>query len=292
MDMDIVGDPREFQQRCLALRAQGRTTALVPTMGWLHDGHLSLLRWARANAEVVLASVFVNPTQFDRADDLAAYPRDIEHDAALAREAGVDILFVPEAGALYAEDHATWVEVPALGEHLCGASRPGHFRGVCTVVAKLFNLAMPTVAVFGEKDWQQLAILKRMARDLDFPVRVVGRPIVREADGLAMSSRNVRLTPEQREQAPAIAEGLRMVRDKAGPGAGGGETDPAALRELLAAFYAGRMPDGCVDYIEFVDPEAVTPVVRLLPATLLAVAVRLGEVRLIDNMLVGTEAAP
>ena len=284
--MERITDPRAFQARSLAWRGRGLDTALVPTMGSLHDGHLSLIRWARENASRVLVSVFVNPTQFDRPDDLDAYPRDMERDAALAAEAGADVLFAPEPSALYAPDHATWVRVPDLERHLCGASRPGHFQGVCTVVAKLFNLAMPTVAAFGEKDWQQLAIIRRMARDLDFPVRVEGRPIVREADGLAMSSRNVRLTPEQRRQAPGIFEGLRMVRDKAARG----ETDPDALRDALKMFYAMRLPDGKVDYIEFVDPEAVTPVRRLPPRSLVAVAVAFGPVRLIDNMLVGPEA--
>jgi len=285
--VELTTDPRAFQAQCMDMRGQGLETALVPTMGWLHDGHLSLIRWARDNARRVLVSVFVNPTQFDRADDLEAYPRDLERDAALAREAGADVLFAPEASELYAPDHATWVRVPDLEKHLCGASRPGHFQGVCTVVSKLFNLAMPTMAVFGDKDWQQLAIIRRMARDLDFPVRIVGRPIVREADGLAMSSRNVRLDPDHREQAPGIHEGLRMVRDKAAEG----ETGPEALREALKMFYAMRLPDGVVDYIEFVDPEAVTPVDRLLPRTLVAVAVAFGPVRLIDNMLVGTEVA-
>lgn len=279
--MEIITDPRAFQARCLELRGQGLETALVPTMGWLHKGHLSLIHWARDNADRVLVSVFVNPTQFDRADDLEAYPRDLEHDAGLAEEAGADVLFAPEPGAMYAPDHATWVRVPELEDHLCGARRPGHFRGVCTVVSKLFHLAMPSAAVFGEKDWQQLAIIRRMVRDLDMPVRIQGLPIVREDDGLAMSSRNVRLTPEQRGQAPGIIEGLRMLRERAAEG----ETDPDTLRETLKLFYTMRLPDGSVDYIEFVDPDALTPVQSLGPRTLCAVAVAFGPVRLIDNML-------
>ncbi len=285
--MELITDPQAFQARCLAMRGQGLDTALVPTMGWLHDGHVSLVKWARDNARRVLVSVFVNPAQFDRADDLEAYPRDLDRDAALAEAAGADILFAPRAEDVYAPDHATWVRVPDLERHLCGASRPGHFQGVCTVVAKLFNLAMPAMAVFGDKDWQQLAIIRRMARDLDFPVRVVGRPIVRETDGLAMSSRNVRLSPVERAQAPGIFEGLCMIRDMA---AKGGD-DPAQLRAALELFYAQRLPDGQMDYIEFVDPEAITPVERLLPRTLVAVAVGFATARLIDNMLVGTEAA-
>lgn len=279
--MDIVRDPQQFQQQALAARARGQVTALVPTMGFLHEGHASLIRWAAANAGRVCVSVFVNPTQFGPGEDLDAYPRNPEGDAALAEACGADVLFMPEPGALYAPDHCTWVEVPPLAQHLCGASRPVHFRGVATVVTMLLNLAQPDVAVFGQKDWQQLALLRRMVRDLHLPCRIEGRPIVREADGLALSSRNVYLGPTERAQAPGLHAGLLAAAALARAG----QRDAATLKAAIAAHYAAHVPAGEVDYIEIVDPETVQPVATLAGAALAAVAVRLGRARLIDNEL-------
>lgn len=280
-----IDDPKTFQELALADRAQGLTTALVPTMGYFHEGHLSLMRWARDNADRVYVSLFVNPTQFGPNEDLDAYPRNEERDAKLAAEAGVDVLFAPMRDAVYAPDHATWVQVPDLSEHLCGASRPVHFKGVATVVNILLNLAQPTVAVFGQKDWQQLALIRRMVRDLHIPTRIEGRPIMRETDGLALSSRNVYLSEAERAQAPGLQKGLQYLQTLVA----GGEKDAATLKDALRSFYAEHVPAGIVDYVELVDPEAIRPVDRVSGPTLAAVAVELGKARLIDNLLLTPE---
>lgn len=283
--MRIVTDPADLQALCLAARAAGRRTALVPTMGFFHAGHLSLMRHARAESDLLAVSLFVNPSQFGPGEDLANYPRDLERDAALAEGEGADILFAPTAEAMYPSGFATVVEVPALAAGLCGRSRPVHFRGVATVVTRLLLLALPHLAVFGEKDWQQLAIIKRLARDLGFPTRIEGRPIMREPDGLALSSRNVYLSAEERAQAPALYQGLRLARQWAEEG----ERDVASLVERLRRWYADHLPLGAVDYLEVVDADAIAPLDRLPEAgaarALLAAAVRLGKARLIDNIL-------
>jgi pantoate--beta-alanine ligase len=257
-------------------------------MGYLHQGHLSLFEWARGNAQKVATSIFVNPIQFGPNEDLDRYPRDPEGDAAKARAAGVDVLFMPEANDLYPEGFATTVRVTGLTGGLCGRSRPGHFDGVATVVAKLLLLSMPRVAVFGQKDWQQLAVIRRMVRDLDIPVAIEGRPIHREPDGLAMSSRNVYLSPAERVQAPAIRQGLLQAREaaqseKSGPA---GEMSASKLLADLAGFYAQTMPGAQVDYLECVHPETLAPVKTITAPTLLAVAVKFPGARLIDNILV------
>jgi len=280
--MRTITDPQELQRQCLAWRGQGLTIGLVPTMGYLHEGHMALMSHARPRCDRLVVSLFVNPTQFGPGEDLDKYPRDPEGDSAKAESCGADLLFVPDPGTMYAPDHATWIDVPELGRHLCGASRPGHFRGVCTVVAKLFMLATPHVAVFGRKDWQQLAIIRRMVRDLNIPVEIIGHDIVREADGLAMSSRNAYLTPEERAVAPAIRRGLvtlaQRVRD--------GERDAKAARHFLHREYARELPMGEVDYIELVHPDDITPVSAVTGPVLAAVAVRVGRARLIDNILI------
>ncbi len=279
--MDLITDLALLRQHCQTWRAQGQTIALVPTMGFLHAGHLSLLDHARARADRLVLSIFVNPTQFGPSEDLERYPRDLPRDLELARSHGADLVFAPEPGAMYFPDHAAWVDVPELGAGLCGASRPGHFRGVCTVVAKLFGLIRPDVAVFGEKDWQQLAILRRMTRDLELGVRIVGRPIFREPDGLAMSSRNVNLTPDEREKAPAIRQGLELVQAAVRRGEG----DAATLALMFRAHLAEKLPMARIDYAEFVHPQSLAPAERVDSSTLFAVAVFLGCVRLIDNIL-------
>jgi pantoate--beta-alanine ligase len=279
--MRILTDPSEVQTACLTERCSGRSLALVPTMGYYHEGHLSLMRWARQNADTVAVSLFVNPTQFGPGEDLESYPRDFERDCRLAEAEGVDLLFAPQAQDVYKPDHATWVEVPALSRNLCGKSRPEHFRGVCTVVTKLFNLMLPHTAVFGRKDWQQLAIIKRLVHDLNLPVRVEGRPIVREPDGLAMSSRNVYLSPGQRQEAVNISRGLTKAMEWVTQGC----TDPEALLGRLAEFYAQQIPSGRIDYLELVHPESLEPVNLVQGNVLLAVAVRIGQARLIDNSL-------
>ncbi len=283
--MQITTDPEEMQQTGLAWRCRGERVALVPTMGYFHEGHLSLMRWARENSDRTVVSLFVNPAQFGPGEDFEDYPRDFERDSETARELGADVLFAPTARQMYAENHATWIQVPELSKHLCGASRPGHFEGVCTVVAKLLTIVLPHVAVFGRKDWQQLAVIRRMARDLNLPVEVVGRPIVREEDGLALSSRNTYLSAEERRQAPWIQAGL----ERAGEWVAAGETDAEAIKEGLRAFYGQYVPSGQIDYIEVVDSREMHPVEEIGDNTLLAVAVYLGRARLIDNILLSGE---
>lgn len=279
--MRIFTDPEETRRQCAAWRKAGESVALVPTMGYYHAGHESLMRWARENADKALVSLFVNPTQFGPEEDLEAYPRDFERDAAIAEKLGVDALFCPSAESLYHDDHATWVEVPELAKGLCGASRPIHFRGVCTIVLKLLLLTGADIAVFGQKDWQQQAIIKRMARDLNLAARIVSLPAVREADGLAMSSRNVYLSAEERRQAPKIREGLLRAREACARG----ETDVARLREDFRDFLRENAPLGEIDYVEIVHPETLEKLTNASGPALMACAARFGKARLIDNAL-------
>lgn len=264
------------------IRSLPRPLVLVPTMGALHAGHLDLVRRAReiAGAEgSVAVSVFVNPIQFDRPGDLAAYPKPLEDDLRKCREAGVDLVFTPEAGAMYHPDRSVTVTESLLSRHLCGATRPGHFDGVCTVVLKLFLLFRPEAAVFGEKDVQQLAIIRRMVRDLDVPVEIAGHPTVREPDGLAMSSRNVRLLPEHRADAPRIRRALESARSLLPYG------ERAAHRFVEAARrHLEESPFLKIDYLELVDAETLQPVARIERPAVLAAAVFYGDVRLIDHV--------
>ena len=282
---ELIRDPAAWQVRCTAARDGGRRIALVPTMGFLHDGHLSLMREGRRRADeggkpgLSLATIFVNPTQFAPTEDLARYPRDLEGDLAKCGAAGVDMVLAPEdPAAVYPRDFQTWVDVVEVSKGLCGDRRPGHFRGVATVVAKLLGLSRPHVALFGEKDWQQLQVLRRMAADLDMGVEVAGMPIVREVDGLAMSSRNAYLTPEERGRAAAISRALSEAQRRAGAG----ERGPAELgRGIQAGVEAAGMR---VDYVELVEPTTLRPVERAVPGTRALVAVFLGRTRLIDNV--------
>jgi len=279
--MQIITDPGQFQDLCFRQRCAGVVTALVPTMGFYHEGHLELMRWARQNADLVVVSLFVNPAQFGPNEDFSTYPRDFERDRQLAEEQGVDILFAPKASDLYPDNHATWVNVPELSRNLCGQSRPHFFQGVCTVVCKLLNLALPTMAVFGEKDRQQLIIVTRMVQDLNLPVRIVGRPTVREDDGLAMSSRNAYLSREERQQAAGIYAGL----NEASAWAASGVNDTAEIVSRLRDYYARNIPSGRIDYVELVDPESLEKLDTVGDRALLAVAVHLGQARLIDNII-------
>ena len=282
---ELIRDPAAWQRRCIAARDGGTRIALVPTMGYLHDGHLSLMREGRRRADeggrpgLSLATIFVNPAQFGPTEDLARYPRDLEGDLAKCGAAGVDMVLAPEdPAAVYPRDFQTWVEVTEVSKGLCGDRRPGHFRGVATVVAKLFGLSRPNVALFGEKDWQQLQVLRRMASDLDMGVEVVGMPIIREKDGLAMSSRNAYLAPEERGRAVAISRSLEEARRLAASG----ERDPAALaRGIRVAVEAAGMR---IDYVELVDPLTLRAVERAVPGTRALVAAFLGRTRLIDNV--------
>lgn len=279
--MQIFTDPQALAAQCHAWHAAGEDIALVPTMGYYHAGHEDLMRHARGLAKRLVVSLFVNPAQFGPNEDLAAYPRDPERDSAIAEAHGADALFMPTPETMYAPDHATWVEVPALAAGLCGKSRPIHFRGVCTVVLKLFLLTGADVAVFGQKDWQQQAIIRRMVRDLNVPVRIEARPTTREADGLAMSSRNVYLTADERRQAPQIRAALLAAQAQARAG----ETDAQKLRDGVLAHWRERLPLGEPDYLEIVHPESLAPLAAVDGPALMACAVRLGKARLIDNIL-------
>ncbi|WP_243545071.1 pantoate--beta-alanine ligase [Pseudodesulfovibrio tunisiensis] len=280
--MQVVKTPEELQALCLAWKREGRRVGLVPTMGYLHEGHMALMDRARSLCDKLVVSVFVNPTQFGPDEDLDKYPHDFEGDRATAEAHGADVMFAPEPGAMYGPGHATWVVSPELERNLCGASRPVHFRGVCTVVTKLFMLAQPDVAVFGEKDWQQLAIIRRMVRDLNIPVEIVGQPIVREADGLAKSSRNAYLTADERALAPNLRKGLL----KAAGRIEAGERDVEAVKAFVREEYARTIPMGEIDYVDLVDPETIAFVDRIDGPVLAAVAVRIGKARLLDNIFI------
>jgi len=266
-------------------RKEGLHVALVPTMGGLHRGHLSLVDIARRHADRVVASVFVNPTQFDRADDFARYPRDLAGDQRQLSEAGVDALFAPDADEMYPAGAATVVTVERLGDPLCGAHRPGHFQGVATIVLKLFTIVEPQVAVFGEKDYQQLAIIRRMVRDLCLDVDVVGAPIVREDDGLALSSRNVHLDTRERAAARCLARGLAAAE----AAVAAGERDGAALEAAARAAIAGE-PLARLEYATLADAETLAPLARLAGHGVLALAVWIGTTRLIDNRVLTVPA--
>jgi pantoate--beta-alanine ligase len=279
--LELVRDPREWQRRCAVERAAGRRIALVPTMGYLHEGHLALMREARrrAGAEgLCAATIFVNPTQFGPKEDLARYPRDLEGDLAKCAAAGIDRVLAPEPEAIYAREHETWVEVTRASQGLCGERRPGHFRGVATVVVKLFHLTTPHVAFFGEKDWQQLQVIRAMVRDLDFDVEIVGVPIVREGDGLALSSRNAYLTREDRPRALALSRALFDAQGRAARG----ERDAGALCGEAARAIGGA--GARVDYVEIVHPTSLVPVARAEPGSRMLVAAFVGATRLIDNV--------
>ena len=276
--MEIVHDAFDMQARCAALKREGKRIALVPTMGWLHDGHLSLLREGRKRADVLALSVFVNPLQFGAGEDFDAYPRNLMRDAALAEKTGADLLFAPQRDALYPADFSTHVEVSGLTETLCGKSRPGHFRGVATVVTKLFNIVRPDVALFGRKDFQQLAAIRRMVRDLDMGIEVVGMPIVREADGLAMSSRNTYLGADERRQALALVESLRLAQSLAK----GGETDAASVLAKVTA-RIGQEPLARLDYAQICHDETLADMEKITANSVLLLAVYFGATRLIDN---------
>jgi pantoate--beta-alanine ligase len=260
-------------------RAAGRRVGFVPTMGFLHEGHASLMRAARADTDVVVASIFVNPLQFGAGEDLDAYPRDLDHDTALAAAAGVDLLFTPAVEEMYPRPVLTTVAVAQLSEGLEGASRPTHFAGVATVVAKLLSIVGPCRAYFGAKDFQQIAVVRRMAEDLSLPVEVVACPTRREPDGLAMSSRNVYLTPEERAAAPVVYTALRS----GAAAIAAGERDPAAVRELMAQIIEAE-PLAQLDYAEVVDADSFTVPEPLTGNLRLLAAVRLGRARLIDNV--------
>ena len=280
--MDVIQDPQTLQSAALQVRLGGRSIGLVPTMGFLHEGHLSLIRAARADNDVVIVSNFVNPTQFGPTEDLNRYPRDLERDNRLCVELGVDFIFAPAPGTMYPEGFQTYIEVGPLAETLCGASRPGHFRGVATVVLKLFNLCQPTRAYFGTKDFQQLQVIRRMVKDFDLPLQVVAMPIVREPDGLAMSSRNAYLSADERKAALV----LRKALDRAEGLWRAGERSSEVIRQAVLQ-HLSTQPLARVDYAEVADPETLAISGGNPQALLVALAVYIGKTRLIDNTVLG-----
>lgn len=282
--MKIINSIMHMQALAIAPEREGRRIALVPTMGYLHEGHASLLREGRKRADVLVLSIFVNPIQFGKNEDLDSYPRDMERDCQTAEACGVDIVFIPTAAEMYPQGFQTGVTVRDIALPLCGASRPGHFDGVATVVTKLFNIIRPDVALFGCKDYQQLAVIRRMTADLNMPVEIVGMPIVREADGLAMSSRNAYLSPLERQSALCLNRAIKLARELFAAG----ERSVAALtRETRAVIE--QESSATIDYVEFRNGATLHELAVADGNTLLALAVKIGQTRLIDNTVLGEE---
>ena len=279
-NIEIIQDIAAMQQRSARIRRQGKTIAFVPTMGFLHEGHLSLIRKARQLAHQVVVSIFVNPTQFGPNEDFEAYPRDSERDLAACRSEKADVVFLPNHSALYPQGYETYVSLERLPAHLCGLSRPLFFRGVATVVTKLFNIVQPQFAVFGEKDFQQLQVIRRFVQDLNFDIEIVGGPTVRESDGVAMSSRNSYLSAEQRPAARSLSQALEQARRAVA----GGQRDAAALcRAAAETIRCHRETD--IDYIAICDPRTLEDVTVIDRPVVMALAVKVGTTRLIDNMV-------
>ena len=278
MELMIYSSPADVQAQTLAWKRAGLTVGLVPTMGYLHEGHASLIKRAAAECDRVVVSVFVNPTQFGPNEDLESYPRDFEHDKALVAECGAHLIFAPTPDDMYAPGAATWVTVEGLTKELCGRSRPIHFRGVATVVCKLMNIAQPDRAYFGQKDAQQLAVIRQMVSDLNMPVQVVGCPIVRESDGLAKSSRNTYLNAQERQAAlvlsRSLAEGRKLLE--------AGTTDTGRVLARIVEVLKSE-PLARIDYVQAVDADTIEPVHKVSGNVLFAIAVYIGKTRLIDN---------
>ena len=276
--MELLTTVAAIRERVTAWKKAGERIAVVPTMGYLHDGHLSLMRIARQNADRVVTTIFVNPTQFGPTEDLDKYPRDLEHDRRLCEEVGVDAIFHPSPAEMYAPDFSTWVSEDSLSQTLCCAFRPIHFRGVCTVCLKLFNITMADVAVFGRKDAQQALVIERMVRDLNVPIKIIQAPLVREEDGLARSSRNKYLSAEERTRALALSRGLRSAQAKFDAGERDAQAlKDAVLQELLPAADS-------IDYVDVMSRATLRPIGTIDQPALLAIAAYIGKTRLIDNL--------
>ena len=276
--MIISGSVQEVRELIGNWKKRGFSVGLVPTMGYLHPGHMSLIERARKENDMVVVSIFVNPIQFGPNEDLDKYPRDMAHDREVCEKAGAELIFAPQPSEMYPSDNFAFVDIKELGDGLCGAKRPGHFRSVCTVVSKLFNIVLPNRAYFGEKDAQQLAIIRRMVRDLNFGTEIVSCPIVREPDGLAMSSRNLYLSPEERKAALSISRSLGEAKELMRKG----EKDAVKIRDIITAGISAE-PLAKIDYAEIVDSSDLRPVQRIEKPVLAAVAVYIGKTRLIDN---------
>jgi len=281
--MEVIKSPSEMQQRASAWRREGKVIAFVPTMGYFHEGHLSLMREGRKRGDVLVVSIFVNPTQFGPGEDFDRYPRDMKRDLRMAEEVGVDVIFAPTVEEMYPEGYQTYVEVEKVTQHLCGLSRPGHFRGVTTVVTKLFNIVKPHVALFGQKDYQQLITIERMVKDLNMDVEIVGMPTVREEDGLAASSRNVYLSPEERKAALSLYRSLRRAEELFSEGV---RESQRILEEVKGVLEAEPLVK--IDYVHVCDPETLEDIEGPIgERALVAVAAKVGTTRLIDNTLLG-----
>lgn len=282
--MELIKTVEEMAALGAKLRAANTRVGIVPTMGYLHEGHLALAKEAVANNDVVVMSIFVNPIQFGPSEDLDQYPRDLAGDMAKAESVGVDYVFAPQPSDMYPKGYATSVDMKVVTESLCGASRPGHFQGVCAVIIKLFNLVQPTNAYFGQKDGQQLAVIRRLAADLNMPVKINGVPIVREADGLAKSSRNVYLDEACRKQAVVLSQSLQVAKRIYESG----ERDAGVIKAAVRA-HIETAPLAEIEYVELVDALTMQPVLRPERQVMLALAVRFKTTRLIDNILLGEE---
>lgn len=281
--MQIIKNVAEMRSWINLKKSDGLAIGLVPTMGYLHEGHLSLVHKAKAENDAVVLSLFINPLQFGPKEDLASYPRDLKADALLAEQAGVDVIFHPEVAEMYPSyPPLTVVEVKDITERLCGASRPGHFTGVTTVVSKLFNIVQPYRAYFGQKDYQQVQVIKQMVQDLNMPVTIVTVPIKREIDGLALSSRNTYLSPEEREEALCLNEALQICLDRFK----NGEKQVSTLLEAMRGRIT-QAPSAEIDYVEICDAASLKPLERIEGPAVAALAVRIGKTRLIDNMILG-----
>ncbi|MCU0575390.1 MAG: pantoate--beta-alanine ligase [Desulfobacterota bacterium] len=277
--MDVITTVREMKAYVRAIHQRGETICLVPTMGYLHQGHLDLMRMGRNLADHLIISIFVNPTQFGTGEDLSVYPRDFQRDRRLSGDVGVECIFFPDVEEMYPPAYATYVNVEGMTESLCGRSRPTHFRGVTTVVAKLFNICDPDVSVFGQKDYQQLAVIRRMVEDLNMNVRVVAHPTVRETDGLAMSSRNKYLSGEQRQEALVLSRALNMARELVSSGEKAAERVRQAAIDMIAS-----TPETVIDYVEIVHPDTLHCIDVIDDRAVMALAVKIGSTRLIDNI--------
>lgn len=279
--MEILKTKADMQAWSKEQKRRGRTISFVPTMGYLHQGHISLLEKGRPLCDELVLSIFVNPTQFSPNEDLDAYPSDTENDLRLAKEAGTTAVFLPNRDEMYQENYQTRVALDHLPNYLCGKSRPVHFGGVATVVTKLFNIVMPDVAVFGKKDYQQLQVIKQLVKDLDFDIEIIGGDIVREPDGLAMSSRNAYMTPEQRKNALCLSQSIALAKKRIADG----QTSVADIVREMTDFIHG-FDHTKVDYIEFCDPVTLEPMDAVDRQTVLAMAVQVGKSRLLDNALI------
>jgi pantoate--beta-alanine ligase len=276
----VIKEIDHMQEEANRLLREGKSIAFVPTMGYFHEGHLSLMQEGRKHGDALIISIFVNPTQFGPTEDFQTYPTDLNRDIRLAQSVGVAVVFTPETDAMYDKGHQTYVDLEVLPGYLCGPSRPGHFRGVATVVTKLFHIVKPQVALFGEKDYQQLAIIRRMAQDLLFDIRIIGVPIAREADGLAMSSRNTYLSKEERPSALSLYQSLQLAQERVAQGV----RSAAELIDQVSGIILSN-PYTRIDYIAVCDPKTLENVERVDGPSLMALAVRVGKTRLIDNAI-------